>query len=96
MYRTFTLPIPKRHIKYSVQKRPDGFLQVNSIAPYDETEYHWAIEHHTGSWNIYRKNSWVSIIIKDEEMDEITPETVAAECFRLDEKKGLKRTGGIW
>ena len=98
MDRTFLLPIPNRHIKYSMHTFPNGAIHLSRIAPYDETEYHWATRMDTPSlgyinkWTIYNgKDCKVHSAAAD-----ATPEAVAAECFRLDEEKGLKRTGGIW
>lgn len=30
--------------RFHVTERTDGKLQVSSIHPYDETEYHWAMQ----------------------------------------------------
>lgn len=75
--------------EFFLQDRGDGNLQITSIHPYDETEYHWAIGKDK-TWNIYRKGK------REFGTNCMDYKKVAKKCLELDKAKKLGRTGGIW
>lgn len=80
------------HTQYIMRARNDarGGVQISRIAPYDETEYHWALSRIPGNWTVYRQSQAVSQVLSEDSED------VAAMCKRLDEECRLHRTGGIY
>ena len=84
--------------EFCVHELEDGSVQVSSIHPYDETEYHWASKSAgKGHWCIIRKGHVVSTIGRVVSgSSPLTPEEVAPFLLQADEKARLKRTGGIW
>jgi len=79
--------------RFHVTDRGDGTLQVTSIHPYDETEYHWAHQASKYSWRIIREGRVVKTIL---EHTEITPEQIGHCLMRADlEAKLIPRTA-IW
>lgn len=78
--------------KFHSQPSRRNTIQITSVHPYDETEYHWAIQTEDGKkWIIYRDRKQVTTV--DGSMDE---EQVAKELLKLDRAANLKRRGGIW
>ena len=77
--------------RFHVTDRGDGTLQVSSIHPYDETNYHWARQGVTGhSWFVFREGKRVATL------GQLTKEQVAQELLNLDRQAHLHRRGGIW
>ena len=88
MYETFT--VNRQRFSSQIDQRT-GTLCVQSIHPYDETEYHWARQGATGhSWFAFRAGKRIATL------GTLTREQVAAELLNLDEAAHLTRTGGIW
>ena len=76
-------------IKYAVSARKDGSQQVTRVAPYDDTEYHWAISNVEGTrWTIYRYSPGKEACTTD------TNSCVEAAmvCKEFDNKYKLQRT----
>ena len=68
-----------------------GTLCIQSIHPYDETNYHWARQGVTGhSWVVFREGKRVVTL------GQLTKEQVAQELLTLDRQAHLHRRGGIW
>jgi hypothetical protein len=64
---------------------------VQSIHPYDETEYHWARQGVTGhSWFVFLDGKRITTL------GTLTREQVAQELLNLDKAAHLTRRGGIW
>jgi len=79
--------------RFHVTDRGDGTLQVSSMHPYDETNYHWALQATKSCWHIYRCGHRVKTVL---EHTEITPEQIAHCLLRADlEAKLIPRTA-IW
>lgn len=78
---------------FHVTDRGDGALQVSSIHPYDETDYHWAYQASKSCWHICREGRKVSVVAS---MDgsEITPETVAQFLLQADNDARGRRMSG--
>ena len=88
MKDTFT--IGKQLFRTCIDPRT-GTLCVQSIHPYDETEYHWARQGVTGnSWFIFREGKRAATLGK------LTKEEVAQVLLNLDQEAHLQRRGGIW
>lgn len=81
--------------RFHVTDRGDGHLQVSSIHPYDETEYHWAYQASKSAWNIYRNGKKVCTIGKTDG-SEISPKTIAQFLMRADEEAHLEPHRAIW
>lgn len=81
--------------RFHVTDRGDGTLQVTSIHPYDETEYHWAMQTSKSCWHIYRDGRKVSTIAS-ESGTEITPEVIARFLLQADRDAQLKPRPAIW
>ncbi len=64
---------------------------VQSLHPYDETEYHWARKSSAGVWNVYHCGKQVANYPSS-----LTEEQVAARLLNRDREAHLTRTGGIW
>ena len=81
--------------RFHVTDRGDGRLQVSSIHPHDETDYHWAFQASKSCWHICREGRKVSVVAS---MDgsEITPETVAQFLLQADNDAQLKPRRAIW
>ena len=78
---------------YRVSNRKDERKEITRIAPYDETEYHWAISNQEGNrWTVYRYNPGRAVCTIETD----SPGEVAQACKANDDALGLKRTGGIW
>ncbi|MBR2789369.1 MAG: hypothetical protein IKD70_01950 [Eggerthellaceae bacterium] len=68
-----------------------GTLCIQSIHPYDETNYHWARQGVTGhNWFVFREGKRVATL------GQLTKEQVAQELLNLDRQAHLHRRGGIW
>ena len=78
-------------INYFKHDRKDTRVQITRIAPYDETEYHWALSTSSSctKWQIIYGNKVVTSLVGADD------NTIADTCRRLDEEMGLHRTGGI-
>ena len=48
--------------RFHVTDRGDGTLQVSSIHPHDETDYHWAFQASKSCWHICREGRKVSVV----------------------------------
>ena len=48
--------------RFHVTDRGDGTLQVSSIHPYDETDYHWAYQASKSCWHICREGRKVCVV----------------------------------
>lgn len=71
----------------------NGRLYIKRIAPYDETEYHWAVSNQDGNrWTIYRHSPGRAVCTIGTD----SAQEVAEACKAIDEDLGLTRTGGIW
>lgn len=81
--------------RFHVTDRGDGTLQVSSIHPYDETEYHWAQQASKYCWHIYRTGGKRRVLCSIDG-DEITPEAVAQYLLQLDREEQLKPRPAIW
>lgn len=81
--------------RFHVTDRGDGTLQVSSIHPYDETEYHWAQQASKSCWHIYRTGGKRRVLCSIDG-DEITPEAVAQYLLQLDQEEQLKPRPAIW
>lgn len=81
--------------RFHVTDRGDGTLQVSSIHPYDETEYHWAQQASKSCWHIYRTGGKRRVLCSIDG-DEITPEAVAQYLLQLDQEEQLKPRPTIW
>lgn len=81
--------------RFHVTDRGDGTLQVSSIHPYDETEYHWAQQASKSCWHIYRTGGKRRVLCSIDS-DEITPEAVAQYLLQLDREEQLKPRPAIW
>jgi len=67
--------------------------QIARIAPYDETEYHWAYSNPAGDhWTVCTPEVGRTVCTVDTD----SPEEVARICKERDAAAGLKRRGGIW
>lgn len=82
-----------RNQRFHVTDRGNGTLQVISIHPYDETEYHWALQASKSCWHIYRYGRRVKTIL---EHTEITPEQIGHCLMRADLDAGLIPRKAIW
>ena len=68
-----------------------GTLCIQSIHPYDETNYHWARQGVTGhSWFVFREGKRVATL------GQLTKEQVAQELLNMDRQAHLHRRGSIW
>ena len=81
--------------RFHVTDRGDGTLQVSSIHPYDETEYHWAQQASKSCWHICRTGGKRRVLCSIDG-DEITPEAVAQYLLQLDREEQLKPRPAIW
>ena len=77
---------------YSVSGK-DGNRYIKRIAPYDETEYHWAYyDAGKNRWTIYLGNPGRARFAVG--TDSVTE--IAKACLANDKALGLKRTSCIW
>lgn len=74
----------------------DGTIQIISVNPYDETDYHWArLAPGSTRWQIIRESKtrdWVA----GEDGASLTTEEVCKLLNQMDKDANLHRTGGIW
>ena len=98
-YRTFRV---KGQI-FSAKIYADGRIYVQSIHPYDETEYHWARKSAGKNfWRINREGRHVSTIsaFVDKEPDHtaepLSPQQIAYFLIKADEDAQLKPRPAIW
>lgn len=73
-------------------------IQVSSIHPYDESEYHWALSKDDGeTYIIYRDGKMIEMFDgTEQDQDNGGFNDIMAELIRLDKKANIRRTGGIW
>ncbi len=95
-YTTFA--IEKQRFSYQIDRRT-GTPCIQSIHPYDETEYHWArrepLKSDKREWRVYRNGKRVcSIWLTGTVLRE--KEIVAQALLNLDNGAHLTRLGGIW
>ncbi len=95
-FETFT--VGKQRFSYQIDHRT-GTPCIQSIHPYDETEYHWArrepLKSGLKEWRVYRNGKRVcSLWFKDTILGE--KESVAQALLNLDNGANLTRMGGIW
>lgn len=79
--------------RFRVTAREDGRLQVTSIHPYDETEYHWALQVTKSRWHIFREGRLVTTIL---EHSEINSEQIAHCLLRADLEAKLIPWRAVW
>ena len=83
---------------FSVKTYLNGHIYVQSIHPYDETEYHWA--RHKGRerdfWMIFRNGEFIDYASDYYDGANLTPEDIARVLLDLDHRAILQRRGGIW
>lgn len=82
-------------VRFHLTDRGDGSLQVASIHPYDETEYHWAYEASKSVWHIVREGKRVAVF-QDENGECVRSEAVARFLLKLDAEAHLKPIRAIW
>lgn len=75
--------------RFHVTDRGDGTLQVSSIHPYDNTDYHWALQASKSVWHIYRDGRKVSTV-GHLNGSEISPEVIAQFLLQADRDAQLK------
>ena len=79
--------------RFHLTDRGDGTLQVSSIHPYDETEYHWARQASKSCWHICHCGHRVKTL---QEHTGVTPEQVAHCLLAADREAGLTPRRAIW
>ena len=93
-----TFALGTQRFSYRIDRRT-GTPCIQSIHPYDETEYHWArrepLKSDTREWRVYRNGKrvcsiWLTGIALREK------EIVAEALLNLDNGAHLTRLGGIW
>ena len=91
--RTFKV----RDQRFHLTDRGDGTLQVTSIHPYDETEYHWDLKSAgCNFWSIIRNGQKVSTVgpfiggKPDEATETLSPEQIAYFLIEADIKAKLE------
>ena len=90
---TTTLKVGHSEYHLRPYRAGDPRLCLTRIAPYDETDYQWAVSNQAGTrWTIYRHSPGVPAGM----IGERPSQKVAELCKARDEALGLKRRGGIW
>lgn len=76
---------------FSTRTYVDGRIHVQSIHPYDETEYHWArfSGHEDDYWEIFLNGQFVARTRDFYDGTDISPEDVAAVLLDLDNRAKL-------
>ena len=82
-------------VRFHLTARTDGLLQLTSIHPYDDTEYHWAILRTPTSWDVYRKGRRVTTL-RHEHGTTFKAEEAAAQLLNLDAAAHLTPRRAIW
>lgn len=87
--------------KFMVHEHEDGTVDVSSIHPYDETEYHWARKSpRSGMWRIIREGNTVSsvgtFIGNTSVCEPLSPQQIAYFLIKADEDAQLKPRPAIW
>ena len=90
----------KAAFKFRITETENHSLQVESVHPYDETEYHWALKSAgSRSWQIIRNGQTVSTVgsfIKGKPAGEaLTPQQIAYFLIKADEDAHLTPTKAI-
>ena len=83
------------HTRFHVTDRGDGTLQVTSIHPYDETDYHWAMQASKSAWVIYRAGKKRGVFGSTNGCA-VAPESIAEVLLDMDAKAGLKAKRAVW
>lgn len=78
--------------RFRAHLRNDGRMQVTSIHPYDETEYHWALQVSESCWRIYRQHKLCGTL----RGLQITHEDVAKALLKADREAHLEPRRAIW
>ena len=105
--KQYTFDVPRSSgkipFRFHVYEMEDGSVQVTSIHPYDETEYHWA--HKLAGKNFWRINragrhvSTISAFIgdrPDEDAEPLSPQQIAYFLIKADEDAHLEPRRAIW
>ena len=82
-------------VRFHLTARTDGLLQLTSIHPYDDTEYHWAILRTPTSWDVFRNGRWVTTL-RHEHGTTFEAEEAAAQLLNLDAAAHLTPRRAIW
>ena len=80
------------HTRFHLTARTDGLLQLTSIHPYDDTEYHWAILRTPTSWDVFRNGRRVTTLRHEHG----TTFEAAAQLLNLDAAAHLTPRRAIW
>lgn len=83
------------HTRFHLTSREDGLLQLTSIHPYDDTEYHWAIMRTPTSWDVLRNGRRVTTL-RHEHGTTFEAEEAAAQLLNLDAAAHLTPRRAIW
>ena len=83
------------YTRFHLTARTDGLLQLASIHPYDETEYHWAIMRTPTSWDVLRNGRRVTTL-RHEHGTTFETEEAAAQLLNLDAAAHLTPRRAIW
>ena len=105
--KRYTFDVPRSGSKipfrFNVYEMEDGSVQVSSIHPYDETEYHWALKlAGKNFWRINRAGQHVSTISAfvgdepDHDAEALSPQQIAYFLIKADEDAQLKPRRAIW
>ena len=82
-------------VRFHLTARTDGLLQLTSIHPYDDTEYHWAILRTPTSWDVLRNGRRVTTL-RHEHGTTFEAEEAAAQLLNLDATAHLTPRRAIW
>lgn len=105
--KSYSFEIPRGNgkipFKFMVHEHEDGTVDVSSIHPYDETEYHWARKSAGKNfWRIIREGRHVSTISAfvgdrpDEAAEPLSPQQIAYFLIKADEDAHLEPRRAIW
>lgn len=94
-YNVFTVDGQKFSIKYFIDGPRAYEIYVDSIHPYDESDYHWAKGYGSPSdkiinWKIFYRGKQIVDGIKCDY------KKIAKKCLQLDADRKIHKTGGIW
>ena len=83
--------------RFSIHDCEDGSVQVSSIHPYDETDYHWALKSAgRRNWQIILRGRKVSTVGTTLDGTELTPEQIAHFLIQADADANLTPRRAIW
>ena len=105
--KSYSFEIPRGNgkipFKFMVHEHEDGTVDVSSIHPYDETEYHWARKSAGKNfWRINLEGRHVSTISAfvgnepDHAAEPLSPQQIAYFLIKADEDAQLKPRPAIW